>query len=214
MQDYYNRRAGEYELIYSTDDQDRQAELAAIESQIVGRLAGKRVLEIACGTGYWTAIAARSARHVTAVDSSEEMLAVARSKQLPRERVTLLKGDAYALEGIPGEFDAALANFWLSHVPRARIATFLTGLHAGLTPAALVFLADNVHVSGVGGELIEPEGSPDTFKLRTLSDGSQHLIIKNYYDEKQLRKILAPVALNLEIRIGRAYWWCVYEARC
>lgn len=211
MQEYYNRRASEYEAIYyATTDPTRQAELAVIEKKIESLVAGRRVLEIACGTGYWTRIAARVARHVTAVDASAEMLEIARNKNLPSDRVTLLSGDAYNLTEIPGVFDAALANFWFSHVLRSRIADFLVGVQSKLRPGSTVIMADNVYMPGVGGELVRPAESEDTFKLRTLSDGSQHLILKNYFDEEQLRAILSPFASQLEVHVGAAYWWCGY----
>jgi ubiquinone/menaquinone biosynthesis C-methylase UbiE len=210
MQDYYNRRAHEYEVIYATTDPVRRAELDALETEIERLVAGKRVLEIACGTGYWTAIAARSAHHVTALDASGEMLEIARAREYPPGRVTFTRGDAYDLAAVPGVFDSALANFWFSHIPRARIGDFLEGLARKLQPASLVVMADNVYVPGVGGELVHPPGSDDTYKLRTLSDGSQHLVLKNYFDEHRLRAVIAPHASDLRVQLGAAYWWCAY----
>ena len=210
MQEYYNRRAGEYEAIYATSDPTRRAELTGIEAEVKTLLAGKRVLEIACGTGYWTAVAARTALHITATDASHEMLEIASAKALPPGIVTLLHGDAYDLASIPGEFDAAFANFWFSHIPRARLGDFLAKLQGKLLPGSLVFMADNVYVPGVGGELVHPPGSADSYKIRTLSDGSQHRILKNYYAEGELREILTPFAADLHVHVGSAYWWCAY----
>ncbi len=211
MQEYYNRRAREYEAIYATDDPTRRAELAAIAAQVASLLAGRRVFEVACGTGYWTTIIAKAASNVTATDASKEMLEIASSKALPPNRVTFLTADAYDLASVPGKFDAALANFWLSHVPRARIDEFLTGLGARLEPGSVVFMADNMYMPGVGGELVSTPGHPDTFKLRTLADGSQHLVLKNYYDEGQLRTLLNSYASDLRVHMGTAYWWCSYS---
>lgn len=49
---YYAKRAAQYERIYARPE--RQAELAALRMRVAGLCAGKKVLEIACGTGYWT----------------------------------------------------------------------------------------------------------------------------------------------------------------
>ena len=51
MQDYYNRRAKEYEEIYRRDDPARQAELAALGEAMRRALAGLDVL--ACAMWEW-----------------------------------------------------------------------------------------------------------------------------------------------------------------
>src|SRR5438874_1072315 len=114
---YGNRHALEYEQIYHRDEPVRQAELAAMSDAIKAKFTGRRVLEVACGTGYWTAILAPVAGYIAGVDASQAMLEIARAKQLPTGKVDFLLGDAYALDNVPGDFNAALANFWLSHIP-------------------------------------------------------------------------------------------------
>jgi ubiquinone/menaquinone biosynthesis C-methylase UbiE len=49
---YYRDRANEYEQIYSKPE--RQNDLKRIGSILHEEFFGKTVLEIACGTGYWT----------------------------------------------------------------------------------------------------------------------------------------------------------------
>jgi SAM-dependent methyltransferase len=170
---YYSRRAREYEQIYQRDDPVRQGEQDESVEAMRKALRERGVLEVACGTGYWTAILAEVAQHVVAIDSAREMLAIAREKGLPPKRVEFREGDAYALESVPGSFDAGMVNFWFSHVPKARIDEFLQGFHVRLGPGAIVFMADNVYVPGIGGELVTRPGIEDTFKLRELSDGAQ-----------------------------------------
>ena len=75
--EYYRRRAGEYEAIYAKPE--RQADLALLRKEVPQRLAGRRVLEIACGTGYWTALVAPLAASVVATDTAEEPMAIART---------------------------------------------------------------------------------------------------------------------------------------
>jgi len=213
LREYYDRRAWGYEAIYRRDDPVRQSEQAAIAAAMKERLEGRDVLEIACGTGFWTQVIADTARHVVAVDASPEMLAVARQKGLPSGKVVFRHADAYALEKIPGAFDAGVANFWLSHIPRARMTDFLTGFHKRLGTGAVVFMADNVYVPGMGGVLLAPPGSEDTFKLRQLSDGSTHRILKNYYDARTLRGLVEPWARDLKVSAGNCFWWITYAVR-
>ena len=112
--DYYRRRAAEYEAIYAWPE--RQADLAILREKIPGKLRGARVLEIACGTGYWTQLVAALAAQMLATDLAEEPLAIARAKTYPKNP-SFIHADAYALPDSLGRFDAALAVFWWSHVP-------------------------------------------------------------------------------------------------
>jgi SAM-dependent methyltransferase len=208
---YYSRRAAVYDEMWHRDEPERLAEQALIANALKSCFAKRRVLEIACGTGFWTGFVAEVAEHICAVDASPEMLALARSKGLPEGRVRLREGDAYALDAIPGSFNGGLANFWFSHVPRARVGDFLRGFHRRLEPGAVVFMADNVYLPGVGGELVTRPGMQDTFKLRELSDGKKYEVLKNYYDAEQLRTILSPISTALNIQIGQHFWWVNYH---
>jgi len=182
-------------------------------TNVNGILAHRRVLEIACGTGYWTAIAADVAQHIVAIDDSDDTLAIAREKDLAPDKVEFCRGNAYALDTIVGTFDAGLANFWFSHIPRDRIGEFLSGFHRRLAPDGSVFMADNVYVPGIGGELVRRTGEVDTYKLRKLADGSTFEILKNYYTFGELRDIFEPQTNNLRVHVGECYWWIGYEVR-
>jgi SAM-dependent methyltransferase len=207
---YYDQRAAEYEQIYLPRDEAHGRELGELARGLRVAMEGRGVLEVACGTGYWTACAAQVARSVTATDVSRAMLAEAREKVLP-PNVTIQLADAYDLTAVDGEFDAAVAMFWLSHVPRARLRTFLDGMHARLLPGSIVYLADNVYLPRVGGELLPADGSGDTYKLRRLGDGGRHRVLKNYFSERELSELLAPGTSDLTIRMGTYFWSARYR---
>lgn len=81
MAAYYAALAGEYERIYHKPA--RQNELRTLEAWLGRVFTDRRVLEIACGTGWWTPHGAAHAREWPATDLSPETLAVARAKALP-----------------------------------------------------------------------------------------------------------------------------------
>ncbi len=209
LKEYYDRRAPEYEAIYEREDPVRQLEQSQLSAVLREALAGRRALEVACGTGYWTRIAAQTARSILAIDVAPAMLAHACARAGPNTSFRL--GDAYALDALPGDFDAGFATFWLSHVPRASITEFLEAFHRRIGPEAPVVLADNVFVPGLGGALVCPPGSADSFKLRLLADGSTHEVLKNYFDRAELARILEPRAQALEIHVGTCFWWARYQ---
>ena len=210
LPEYYGQRALEYEEMYRRDDPVRQSELAAMTALQQTLFRGRHILEVACGTGYWTERLAGVADRITAVDAAPEVLALARAKNLDAGKVVWLAGDAYALDQVPGAFDAGLANFWFSHVPRSRVTEFLAGFHRRLGPRAVVFLVDNVFVPGVGGELVHRPGCADTFKHRKLKDGSEHDVLKNYYAADELQSLFATHTRDLHLHVGACYWWLHY----
>src|SRR5262245_66143846 len=93
MKAYYARRAAEYERIYARPE--RQGDLALLRAAIERGCAGRSVLDVACGTGYFTAHAARRARSVMGVDANEETLAIDRAKGLANAQFAV--ADAYAI---------------------------------------------------------------------------------------------------------------------
>jgi SAM-dependent methyltransferase len=213
LREYYDRRAPEYDDKYMRDEPARQAEQSEIAATLRDLFAGKRVLEIACGTGFWTEVAARVAAHVVATDVSLPMLELARTKGIPMDRVEFRVEDAYDLASVPGTFDAGLANFWLSHVRRVDLARFLSGFHRRLGAGAVVFMCDDVYIPGVGGVLVQDDGDEDTYKRRWLADGSEYTIVKNYYDAAALRSLLSPYADGLSVHVGTCHWWVNYRVK-
>jgi len=210
LRKYYNDSAKDYDVMYARRDPVWRKELEALTDAMTRSLTDCRVLEVACGTGFWTEIVAKVARYVVAVDSSEKMLAIARKRKSRGANVQYRHCNAYTLAKVPRIFDAGLANFWFSHVPKSRIDEFLNGWHRKLGKAAVVFMSDNVYVPGIGGELIVKAGVEDTFKLRRRADGSEYKVLKNYYEHDSLIRLLSPKTRNLEVHEGKRFWWLNY----
>jgi len=209
--DYYRRRAGEYEAFYAKPE--RQADLAILRRQIPERMAGRRVLEVACGTGYWTVLVAPGARSVLATDAAEEPMQFATAKDYSGAEVRFELADAYALSERLGRFDAALAVFWWSHIPLGRIDAFLASLHRRLEPGARVLFMDNRYVDGSNTPIAERDAEGNTYQLRPLSDGSENRVLKNFPTEEELRARLSPFARALSFQELDYYWTVEYELR-
>ena len=206
---YYRRRAREYEAIYAKPE--RQADLAVLRDKIPALFGGRRVLEVACGTGYWTECIAPRATEVVAVDLAEEAMAIARAKAYPPERVYFETADAYALPATLGTFGGAFAGFWWSHVPRGRIAEFLDSLHARLEPGATVALLDNRYVEGSSTPIAGFDADGNTFQVRRMADGTPVRVMKNFPSEEELRRDLAPRATAIEYTALEYYWLVSYR---
>lgn len=201
---YYARRAGEYERIYTKPE--RQDDLRQLEDWVADFGRDQRVLELACGTGWWTAVLAPVAKAVTAVDVNPEVLEVARAKSLPG--VEWCCRDVYASEPIPGLFTAGMAGFWWSHVPRRKLPGFLVMVHRQLEPGARVLFLDNRYVSGSSTPISRTDSDGNTYQTRTLADGTEHEVLKNFPTSQELTALLSPLADQLRVR-ELTHYWCV-----
>jgi SAM-dependent methyltransferase len=209
METYYARRAAEYEKIY--DKPERQADLARLRRDIPALFSGARVLEIACGTGYWTPLIAEQAESVLAVDYNEETLAIARAKKYPKANVRFERADAYALPGWTERFSACYAGFWWSHVPLARVEAFLTGLQARLDPGATVAFMDNRYVEGSSTPISRRDADGNTYQSRRLADGSSHEVLKNFPTGAELRARLGRFGTGFAFAEYEYYWLASYR---
>ena len=190
---------------------ERQADLRQIEQWLPSVLAGAAVLEVACGTGYWTQFIAPVASAVVALDSSPETLRIARERVVaPNAEFHI--GDAYALPRFGRSFDAAFAGFWFSHVPLERRREFLLGLNSALAPGARVVLLDNLFVAGSSSAIAERDANDNTYQCRSLSDGSTHRVLKNFPTEAQLHA-LAEAGLGTSAVYRRWQYYWAFEYR-
>lgn len=205
---YYKRRAAYYERVYHKPE--RQTDLRAMEAWMRQPFAGRRVLEVACGTGWWTPHAAQDSAHWLATDLNPETLAVARAKALPPQ-VQLAVADAYTLAELGTQtFDAAFAGCWWSHVPLQQLPGWLALLHQRLEPGARVVFLDNSFVQTSSTPLTRQDEQGNTYQLRTLDDGSTHEVLKNFPSFEQACSLLGPRARQPEWQAYTHYWVLSY----
>jgi len=215
MVKYYKDRAKEYEQIYEWRDPHRQQEQDRLGEELKQAFRSCNVLDIGCGTGYWTERVSETAERITGIDINEAVLKIARSKTYgcPTEFRAM---DGYSMEFPPDTFTGALASFWLSHVHREDMDGWIEHMHSVLAPGARVLIADNTYIEGVGGRLVAKEGDTNTYKLRTLNDGSQHLIVKNYLTADELVELFSRHTDGVtadNVFHGRCFWWISYKLK-
>ncbi|HSW03342.1 methyltransferase domain-containing protein [Aquabacterium sp.] len=206
---YYARRAATYERMYQKPE--RQAELRLMEAAMPTLFESRRVLEIACGTGWWTPFGAARAQRWLATDLNPETMDVARTKPMPT-CVEFRSVDAYTLAELGDEtFDAAFAGFWWSHVPLARLAGWLATLHARLVPGARVVMLDNRFVAGSSTPISRTDDEGNSYQQRPLDDGSTHEVLKNFPSAEQARTMLRPYTDDLQWIEHPHYWVLSYR---
>jgi demethylmenaquinone methyltransferase/2-methoxy-6-polyprenyl-1,4-benzoquinol methylase len=209
MQRYYAQRADYYERVYHKPE--RQTDLRAMEAWLPAAFAGRRVLEIACGTGWWTPHGARNATDWLATDFSPETMAIAQTKPLPA-CVRFATVDAYAMTELgDATFDGAFAGCWWSHVPLARLPDWLATLHARLEPGTRVVMLDNSYVQTSSTPIARRDADGNTYQDRTLDDGSVHEVLKNFPTRDEAFALLGPRARAKQWIAHTHYWVLSYE---
>lgn len=189
-------RTGEY----ARDDhvaEQWNRELDAVARALDAESDVDEVVELACGTGRWTSVLARRARHVVGVDAAPEMLRIheERTAGLPVERVCA-DVMSWSPERPP---DLVVMCLWLSHVPPAAFDSFWRHVLSWSAPETRYFLMDSLpHADRVGTDETAPDSSRWLHR-RTLPDGTTVDIPKVFYDGDDLKARLG--ALGLESRL-------------
>jgi len=206
---YYSERAGYYERVYQKPE--RQTDLRKIEAYLTHAFVGRRVLEVACGTGWWTPFGALLAESWLATDLNQETIEIAKQKKLPLNKVKFEIVDAYSFEQLSeASFDGAFAGCWWSHIPLQRVRSWLENLHMRLEPGAKVIVLDNSYVQTSNLPISRKDEEGNSYQIRTLDDGSTYEVIKNFPSSDEARLCLGTRAKDVHWLQFQHYWVMEY----
>lgn len=205
LEDYYAQRAHEYDSIYQKPE--RQGDIRRLADQLTELLSGRNVLEVACGTGFWTQFFAPFACAVTASDYNGEVLAIAKQRLTSFANVQVKQADAFKLENFDPTFDAEYAGFWWSHLDKKKIRPFLNGFHLALRPGSRMVFTDNLYVEGNNPPISRTDVGGNTYQTRKLLDGRQYEVLKNFPSEDEFRAALVGIGTNISFK-KFTYFWC------
>lgn len=201
--EYYASRAAYYDEVYERSE--RADDIAFLKGWLPLRVAHRNVIEVACGTGYWTQHIAAWASSVVATDGTRETIEIARTRPGCRQ-VSFSVADAFSLPVREAAFDAAFAGLWLSHVPRSRRAEFLNGLHRALRPGARVVFIDNTEAQCRDLPIVAEDAEGNTYQERKLRDGTSYRILKNFPCTQELGDMIEGVGIQPAYRQLRHFW--------
>ncbi|MDB5250017.1 MAG: putative methyltransferase [Segetibacter sp.] len=200
---YYEDRAKEYEKIYSKAE--RQSDLLVAAQILQDLFAGKRVFEIACGTGYWTEIIAKTAHSIVATDINDAVIEVAKSKIYSPANVNFQIADLFKLENT-NKYDSLFGGFIWSHILLQDLNTFIDIANSLAEKGGTVVFMDNNYVDGSNLSITGKDSVGNTYQTRTLENGTTHQILKNFPSEIFIRQLLANKVSDLNF-INLQYYW-------
>ncbi|WP_433796292.1 class I SAM-dependent methyltransferase [Actinoplanes sp. CA-252034] len=192
---YYRTRAGEYDATYPLDTHADAGSRAQLLAAMERHAPYGRVLELACGTGQWTAELARHATTVTAVDAAPEALAICR-RRVEGAAVHLVEADLFTWR--PRErYDFVFFSAWLSHVPPQRFDDFWALVADCLTPDGRVFVIDEL--PAVATVEHPAPGQPAPAVRRELTTGQAFRAVKVLHSPDELRASLGALGWDTDI---------------
>jgi demethylmenaquinone methyltransferase/2-methoxy-6-polyprenyl-1,4-benzoquinol methylase len=171
---YYDQRASEYDDwyngtgLFATRDRPGWHEEMLSLRAILGKLPYRRILDIACGTGFL-------GRHLPGkaigLDQSYNMLRVAQSRLSSGE---VVRGDAYHLPFRDDAFECAVVGHFYGHVRTDVRAQFLFEFRRVASHQVIIDAA------------LRADVQPEEIQERVLIDGSRHQVYKRFFTPQEL----------------------------
>jgi ubiquinone/menaquinone biosynthesis C-methylase UbiE len=198
---YYSARAAEYDDWYlrrgryshgPVHDAAWNAELDAAGRWLDALALDGEIVELAAGTGWWSPLLAAKGS-LSLYDAAEAPLDRARDRLLAHGlRAHLHVRDAWAEPD--RQVDALFVGFWLSHVPRERLAAFLVLARRWLKPGGMFAFIDSLPDPQSGATDHPPV--TDDHSIRRLADGREFRIVKVHYSPEELTQALVATGLE------------------
>jgi SAM-dependent methyltransferase len=211
--EYYRARASEYDEWFLRrgrydlgPELNAQwfAEVAAVAAALDAFAPCGEVLELACGTGWWTEHLVRHAASITAVDASPEAIELNRAR-VRSPIVRYVQADIFTWQP-DRQYDVVFFSFWLSHVPPVQFVPFWELVRRCLKPGGRTFFIDSL--SSSTGPVREPwQAGPEAYtQRRRLNDGREFTIVKIYHRPAELAGRLRALGWDADVQATPNYF--------
>jgi SAM-dependent methyltransferase len=145
------------------------------------------IVELAAGTGWWSALLADKGV-LSIYDANELPLDRARDRLLAHGlRAHIHVRDAWAEPD--RQVDALYCGFWLSHVPRHRLAEFVGLARRWLKPGGIFAFIDS-RPDPQSGTVDQKVSEEVEVSARRVSDGRVFRVVKVYWQPDELEEVL------------------------
>ncbi|HEY5799625.1 MAG TPA: class I SAM-dependent methyltransferase [Burkholderiaceae bacterium] len=186
--------------------EERLDDLEELQDRVAELAEGQKVLELGCGTGYWTEILAEGADEICATDLCADALTLAATREL--DNTEWMEADAYAIPDEVLVHQPKLlfaAGLW-PQIPREVQESTLKHWRARLGADTHLVLIGESYVEGVSATIARTDLQGNTFQIQVLPDGSRTEVMYNFPSDSTLRKRLAPLVRELRVTRLEHYW--------
>ena len=212
---YYRERAGEYDEWFlrkgrynhgAKENAQWFSEIHFLEKKLDEFGPKGRILEIACGTGFWTQKLLRYSHEITALDASEEAITMNREKCTPHHPDYLV-ADIFSWRPIES-YDVVFFSFWLSHVPPGLFADFWNLVRSCISEDGRVFFIDSSSSQRHYTEVHKfPCPARNEYIVgRRLNSGRTFRIIKVRFEPENLSENLLELGWNISVFETQEYF--------
>ena len=216
---YYDARAAEYDDFYfgrglSAEPGSETRRDLGLLSPIIGEFGGGRVLDLACGTGFFSEFYGRNSSRIVGVDISPRMLLESRVRYsaLCAEACTI-RADVFSLPFASGAFDSCFVGFLLSHLDDREILALLGDIKWLMRANGRIAIVDSAWT-----DFRRKQGRARTStQTREINDGRKFEIYKRYFTSKELGDLLGRAGLSVcSIEVGQVFLCavCSTQSEC
>ena len=189
---YYNDRATEYDKVYKIPEEHEDLLMSTELFQKI--FTNKSVLEIACGTGYWTEQISKTANSIFATDINKAVIDIAKARQF-NNNVTFQVVDMNSLS-TNKKFDGLFGGFIWSHILLQDIDIFLLKLKDLINENGEIVFIDSKQVAGTNHDkkrITRIDQYGNTFQTRALENGTTYEVLKNFPTKQLLTDKLSKI---------------------
>lgn len=205
---YYRERAKEYEKVYYKPE--RQNDLLLAGQTLQDIFTNKEVFEMACGTGYWTKIMSATAKNILATDINDSMIEIAKSKNYSPAKVEFQTADMFNLINA-AKHESVFGGFIWSHIQLQDLPDFIDIANGLVEKGGTLVFMDNNYVTSSNLPVTDRDNAGNTYQTRTLENGTEHKVLKNFLTEIFIRQLLNGKATDINFIHLQYYWILQYK---
>lgn len=164
-------------------------------------LAGKTVLDCACGKGYGSYVLAQQAKFVYGIDLNENSLSLARENFGSRKNLSFSAFDVTKIDTFSQPLDAVVAFEVIEHIPPASTTDFLQGIRQKLGENGILYLSTPNH------DVVEKSGVyvPD-FHINNFRPHELHQTLSKHFQSVTMLGQFTPKPAWQQILFDFDYW--------
>lgn len=204
IKEYYANIANSIDNVYKKNHY--RTDLKNISNWLKKEFSNKTIIDIACGTGFWTQKISEIATSVMGIDVNESCIELAKSRHYPRYNVFFEIQDIFNIK-IKQKFDCIFGGSIYSHIKIEDLGDFIKKVSDLAKIGGSIVFIDNRYSPSNGLKIDQTDDFGNTYQVRYAKNSDKkYLIIKNYPTISLLEEILGNNVKNIEF-IEYEYFW-------